>query len=78
MSETLTIVGEGIALDLLLWRKWGDAGRELYPATLALNPALAERLSAEPGVTLPVGTVIVLPAPPTATELATVATDLFS
>lgn len=78
MSETLTISGEGIALDLLLWRKWGDAGRALYPATLALNPSLAEQLSTAPGVTLPVGTVVILPSAPTATELTTVAQDLFS
>jgi len=57
--ETITIKGEGITLDLLLWRKYGVRGRELVEATLALNPGLAGL-----GPFLPLLTDVVVPPLP--------------
>jgi len=57
--ETITIKGEGITLDLLLWRKYGVRGRELVEATLALNPGLASV-----GPILPMLTVVIVPPLP--------------
>lgn len=59
MNEIITIKGEGISLDLLLWRKFGVRGRELVEVTLSLNPGLAAL-----GPFLPLGTVVVVPPLP--------------
>jgi phage tail protein X len=59
MSETITIRGEGISLDLLLWRKFGVRGRELVESALDLNPGLAAL-----GPIIPMGTVVRIPPLP--------------
>lgn len=56
MAETITVRGEGITLDLLLYRRYGVRGRALLPATLAANPGLAAR-----GAVIPLGTKVQLP-----------------
>lgn len=66
MTETVTIRGDGISLDLLLWRRFGVAGQALLTTTLDLNPGLAAC-----GAILLLGTVVVLPEAP----LPAVATD---
>lgn len=73
MTETVTIAGAGIVLDLLLWRRFGDKGIALVEETLALNPGLAAV-----GPILPAGTVVVLPEAPPAGPAAMTAIDLFS
>lgn len=73
MTETVVVAGEGITLDLLLWRRWGDAGASLLSAALDLNRGLASL-----GPVLPAGTAVVLPEAPTKTATVTVAVDLFS
>ena len=54
--QTVTIKGEGITLDLLLWRAYGVRGRSLLESALSLNIDLA-RL----GTVIPIGTKIILP-----------------
>lgn len=72
MNETITIRGEGISLDLLLWRKFGVRGRELVEATLTLNPGLALR-----GPILPMGTVVIVPPLPLQSRTAVALVTLF-
>lgn len=72
MSETVEIKGRGITLDLLLWRRWGDAGLGLVDETLELNRGLADL-----GPILPAGTIVVLPDAPTSTTAAVTVVDLF-
>lgn len=71
MTETVTIEGQGITIDLLLWRRFGVVGQTLVPATLALNPGLAAL-----GPVLPAGRRVVLPSAPAERSLAT-PVDLF-
>ncbi|WP_099864744.1 tail protein X [Pararhizobium haloflavum] len=60
MPKQITIRGEGIVLDQILAAELGPRlARELLPATLALNPGLADQ-----GPFLPVGTVVVIPDRP--------------
>ena len=59
MNEIITIRGEGISLDLLLWRKYGVRGRELVETALTLNPGLAAL-----GSILPMGTAVIIPPLP--------------
>ena len=73
MAETVQIVGDGITLDLLLWRRFGIAGQVLVPATLALNPGLAAV-----GVLLTPGLTVTLPSAPAPTLIAAVPVDLFA
>ncbi|GAA5665137.1 hypothetical protein Brsp07_03640 [Brucella sp. NBRC 14130] len=54
--QTVTIKGEGITLDLLLWRTYGVRGRGLLERALSLNVGMA-RL----GTVIPMGTEIILP-----------------
>lgn len=54
--KTITVKGEGITLDLLLWRAYGVRGRGLLEEAFSLNTNLA-RL----GVVIPMGTVVRLP-----------------
>lgn len=56
MEERITIRGDGISLDLLLWRRHGVRGRALVEEAYALNPGLAAL-----GPILPIGTQVVLP-----------------
>lgn len=66
MAETITVRGEGITVDLLLWRKYGVRGRGVVEATFALNPGLAAL-----GPILPLGTLVTLadlPAAPKVSE----------
>lgn len=72
MNETITIRGEGISLDLLLWRKFGVRGRELVEATLGLNPGLAAL-----GAVLPLGTTVKVPPLPAASRTPVKLVTLF-
>lgn len=63
MPETVTIKGEGITLDLLLWRRHGRRGQDLLKQAFQLNPGIAAK-----GYFLPLGTVVVLPDLPKATQ----------
>lgn len=59
MADIITIAGDNLSLDLLLYRRDGRAGQALLEAALEANPGLAER-----GPVLPVGLVVVLPDRP--------------
>ncbi|WP_274626587.1 tail protein X [Arvimicrobium flavum] len=73
MAEIITIRGEGIMLDLLLWRRYGVRGQGLVERTLELNPGLAEL-----GPVLPIGTVVTIPdLPPTPSRPARRVVSLF-
>jgi phage tail protein X len=72
MTETITIKGVGISLDLLLWRKFGVRGRELVEVTLGLNPGLAAL-----GAFLPMGTVVTVPPLPAKSTLPVKLVTLF-
>jgi phage tail protein X len=72
MADTITIKGDGISLDLLLWRKFGVRGRELIEATLALNPGLAGL-----GPILPHFTVVAVPDLPAQSRTAVKLVTLF-
>ncbi|WP_127076133.1 tail protein X [Rhodomicrobium lacus] len=72
MTETVTIRGEGITLDLLLWRKYGRTRPNLVEAALLLNPGLAAL-----GAELPLGTVVTLPDEPEATTTTETAISLW-
>lgn len=54
--QTITVKGEGITLDLLLWRAYGVRGRSLIEKALSLNVDMA-RL----GTVIPMGTKVILP-----------------
>ena len=60
MAETITVRGDNITLDLLLWRRYGIAGQSLVEEALERNRGLAAE-----GPVLPQGTVVVLPDLPT-------------
>jgi len=62
-TEAITITGEGLALDQLVWRKFRRAVPGLVEQVLALNPGLAQL-----GPILPVGTVVVVPVLASAQE----------
>lgn len=73
MAETITIRGEGISLDLLLWRRYGVRGQGLVEEALVLNPGLAAL-----GPVLPLGTVVTIPdLPPAASAPAVKVVSLF-
>lgn len=59
--QTITVKGEGITLDLLLWRAYGVRGRILVEDALALNTDLAAL-----GAIIPLGTLVHLPDLPAA------------
>lgn len=61
--QSVTVKGEGITLDLLLWRAYGVRGRILLEDTLALNVDVA-RL----GTIIPMGTKVLLPDLPAETQ----------
>ncbi|MCR5941118.1 phage tail protein [Ochrobactrum sp. XJ1] len=54
--RTVTVKGEGITLDLLLWRAYGVRGRKLVEEALSLNRDLASL-----GVVIPMGQTVNLP-----------------
>ncbi|MCX2698348.1 MULTISPECIES: tail protein X [Ochrobactrum] len=54
--QTITVKGEGITLDLLLWRAYGVRGRSLLEEALAINTDLAAL-----GAIIPLGTDVLLP-----------------
>lgn len=70
--ETITIRGEGITLDLLLWRKYGVRGRELVETTLALNPGFAAL-----GAFLPLLTQVTVPPLPAQSRTPVALVTLF-
>lgn len=72
MVEKMTVKGEGITLDLLLWRRHGVRGRLLVEQTLELNPGLGAL-----GPILPLGTVLILPDLPAQTSTAKTRISLF-
>ncbi|MEP4031207.1 tail protein X [Roseibium polysiphoniae] len=72
MPETITIRGDNLTLDLLLWRRYGVRGRELMEQALTLNPSLATI-----GPILPLGAEITLPDLPEQTTAARQVVTLF-
>lgn len=72
MTVTVTVRGDGITVDLLLWRHYGVRGREALAGTLDLNPGLASV-----GVNLPLGTVVTLADLPDDDNTTTEVVDLF-
>lgn len=61
MTDTVTIAGDNLTVDLLLYRRDGRAGQKLVEAALEANPGLADL-----GSILPVGAVVALPDRPQA------------
>lgn len=56
MHETIIVRGEGITLDLILWRRHGVRGQALVADTLSISPGLAAL-----GPILPLGTSVTIP-----------------
>jgi phage tail protein X len=73
MADPVTIRGEGITLDLLLWRIYGVRGRSLLAQTLAANPGLASL-----GPEIPLNTVVQIPDLPSQTTPTVERVSLFS
>ena len=59
MPDRITIAGDNLTVDLLLYRRDGRAGQALVEETYELNPGLAAD-----GPVLPVGRVVLLPDRP--------------
>lgn len=72
MAETITVKGEGLTLDKLLWRRYGVRGQSLVEEALEINPGLAAL-----GPVLPFGTVVMLPELPPETAPAVAVVSLF-
>ncbi|KAB0571282.1 tail protein X [Brucella pituitosa] len=71
--QSITVKGEGITLDLLLWRAYGVRGRILVEEALALNTDLAAL-----GAIIPLGTLVQLPdLPPEETGQSRQVVSLF-
>jgi phage tail protein X len=70
--EMVTIRGDGITLDLLLWRRFGRQGISLVERTLELNPGLADL-----GAEIPLGTKVLLPVPDVASAVVAQPISLF-
>jgi phage tail protein X len=73
MAETFTVRGEGLTVDLILWRKYGLRGRSLLEATLDANPGLGKL-----GPVLPLGTRFNIPDLPAQTTPAVTRVSLFN
>ena len=71
-NEIVVVKGDGISVDLLLWRRYGRAGTSLVEQTLAMNPGIA-RL----GPLLPLGTRVELPPLPERVAVPVRAVSLF-
>lgn len=70
MTTKLTVAGDDLTVDKLLWRRYGSRGRELVEETLSLNPDIAAL-----GPILPIGTELIIPdLPQSATPTVTVIT----
>jgi phage tail protein X len=54
--ETYLVEGDGVVLDLILWRRYQRNTKDLLERTLDLNPGLADL-----GVFIPDGTRVMLP-----------------
>lgn len=71
MPETIVVKGEGLTVELLVWRKYGVRGRRarLVEKTLKANPGLAGL-----GLILPLGASFEIPdlEPDQATEVVNV------
>ena len=61
MADTITIRGENIPFDLLLWRRYCVRGQALLSAAYDLNPNLADA-----GPILPIGRAVIVPDLPAA------------
>lgn len=59
--QTIVVRGEGIMLDLLLYRVHGAAGQTLINRALELNSGIADQ-----GEVLPLGTAVIIPDLPVA------------
>lgn len=55
-TETITVAGDGITIDLLVWRRFRARRDGLVERIIATNPGLAAL-----GPILPVGTVVTIP-----------------
>lgn len=58
MPQQMTVIGDNLTVDLILYRRDGRRGQDLVEETYALNPGLADL-----GPVLPVLTVLTLPDP---------------
>ena len=56
IHETIIVRGEGITLDLILWRRHGVRGQALVADTLSISPGLAAL-----GPFIPPGTSAIIP-----------------
>lgn len=56
MPKTVTVTGDNVTADLLLWRQYGVPGQDLTGIFYALNPGLSAR-----GDYLPPGEVVMIP-----------------
>jgi phage tail protein X len=72
MSQAITVKGEGITLDLLLYRVHGVAGQGLLEQTLDLNPGLGAT-----GPVLPLGAAVIVPDLPATGAGSTKVVTLF-
>lgn len=63
--KTVTIKGEGITADLLLFRTYGVSGQALVEEFYDINPGVAAL-----GPVLPLGTVVTIPDQPAVTSPA--------
>lgn len=66
MMAEVEVLKRAMSLDLLLWRKFGVAGRSVIETTYDLNPHVATL-----GVILPAGTAVTLPPTPPASSVPT-------
>ncbi len=55
-TETITVAGDGITIDLLVWRRFRARRDGLVERIIATNPGLAAL-----GPILPIGTNVVIP-----------------
>lgn len=70
MAETITIAGDNLTLDLILWRKFGVRGQSLVEEAMELNPDLIDPL-------LPIGATVILPDLPEETTTTREVVTLF-
>lgn len=70
MPETITVTGDNLTLDLLLWRRYGVRGQDLIEEAMRLNPERVEPF-------LPVGAEVILPDLPAATTPERAVVTLF-
>jgi len=70
VANTITVAGDNLTLDLILWRRYGVRGQTLVEQTMELNPDLAD-------VFLPIGATVVLPALPAESTAARDVVTLF-